>query len=492
MSENKVIFITTDGKELLFDGSNFSEIPSSDYKSYLNASVVLPSELRTHGIKVSKNSTPEKIQMQSEISIFEDGGLDPELEYSISSLVIPIEDDDESFVETYAIQTKTLDEKFASVVEKYKHIDLIFPSSHCYFSLYKCEKLEPKNDLFIHLGETNSYAVIYKSGQYISTRVLPSLNDIATKINRELPDTIELLTKKGLKDENFSEDEFLVMNDIQDQFSNIAERIAHSISHKRGAFKLETLDRIFLDFESANIPGFLELFDNYGYTEASKEILDIFTDVEIGMKHSALSAQYALCVSQSSLEPVNLTIYEKQAPFLKTRVGLFTIVIASSLILAFSYPAYAMFKTNNLDTKKQELNAKLSKINSKTKKLQDKLKLERDDRDKYRSQKNDLNKKIDSYLTIISTLEKIDQEKAIRQKMLQDIIKTMKKYKLASRKIEYSQDNFYNVQIITHLENRDHIALFIKELLSYGYSSVVTKKVKKNNSYYESFVEIKP
>jgi len=492
MDKNKVIFITSDGKELLFDGSSFSEVSSDDHKNYFNAAVVLPSDIRTHGIKVSKHSTPEKIQMQSEISIFEDGGLDPEIEYSISSFVIPIEDDDENFVETYAVEATTLDEKFAPIVEKHKHLDLLFPSSHRYNALYGCNKLEPKNDLFIHFSETNSYAVIYKSGQYISTRILPNLNEIATKINRDLPTTIELLTTKGVEDENYSEDEFLVMNDIQDQFSNIAERIAHSISHKRGVFKLETIDRIFLDFECSTIPGFLELFDNYGYAEASKEMLDIFCDIEVGLKHDVLAAQYALCSIQNNIEPVNLIRYERKPPFLKTKVGLFTMVMLSAIILAIAYPAYALVHLNNLDTKEKELSSELQEINTRTKKLQTKLKEERDSRDELKKQKLELNTEINSYMTIISTLEKLDKDKILRQKMLKDIIDTMQMYKLASRKLEFKQNSFYNVQIITKPNDRDHIALFIKELISLGYSNVETKKVEKNDNYYESFVEIRP
>ncbi len=491
MSENKIIFLTVEGNELLFDGSNFSDVTSDDLRKHYISSAILPSNLRTHGIKVAANSTAEKIQMQAEISIFEDGGLDPEVDYSISSLTIPI-DEDESFVETYAIETSKLDERFSKLVERHKHIDLIYPSAISYSALYACSKLEPKSDLFIHIDEHQAYAVMFKDGQYISVRIVSTLEEIASKINRDIPTTIELLKTKGVVDENYSEDEFLVMSDIQDQLSIMVERIAHSISHKRGVFKLDTIDRIYLDFEGSNIPGFLELFDRYGYEEATKETLDIFEDVEVGLKHTAIEAFYALCAYEEKLVTTNLTKYPRKPSFLKTNVGQFSLVMASAIILSLLYPIYGSIQLSTLQAKEDELNSKLSKIDQTTQKLQVELKKQRDKRDALRLEKQQVNDKINSYDKVLTTLKGLNKDKLTRQKVLNDINKAMKKYKLASRKLLREKDNSYTIQIISKPSKRDDIAMFIKELLALGYSNVYTKKIEKNNFYYESFVEIKP
>ena len=489
MVSDAIIFINDEKKEFLFDGANFSEVVFHNQKNYLNAVVAPSLNIRTHGFKVEKTLTAQNLQMQAEINMFEDGGLNPEIDFAIASLVIPIEDD-LNFVESYAIESSFLDEKFGSIVSKYGHLDLIFPPALSYCALYASEILEAKNDLFIHIGAQNAYAVVFKNGQYISTRAIATLEDIAVKVSRETSQLKEILSTKGIEEKLYDEDEFLIMSDLQEQFSKIAERIAHSIGHKRGIFKLDTIDRIYLDFEGADIPGFLNLFNNYGYKDVSKKVLDVFVNVAEGEKHNALHALYALSVAQEKLTPVNLTKYERKPSFLKTKVGEFSMVMLIAVVLAAVYPIYAFVQLHALSSQEETLQNKVTQVTTATKTLQETLASKKQQKNTLEKEKKEVTAKINSYIDMLGALEKFDKDTRMRQKMLQDINQAMKKYKLASKKLEFKEGGFFSVQIITGLSKRDDIAMFMKELLSLGYSSVETKKIQKYHNYYESFVEI--
>lgn len=489
MVSDKIIFIIDEKREFLFDGTRFSELAFKDQKEYFNSVVAPSSDIRTHGYMAEKNISAQKLEMQSEINMYEDGGLNPETEFVISSIVIPLEDD-ENFVESYAIESSVLDENFTSIVSKYGHIDLIFPPALSYSALYANEILEPSNDLFVYLDDNSAYAVIFKDGNYISTRILASIEEIGSKVNRNISEFKDILVTKGIEEGLYTEDEFLLMTDTQEEISKIVERIAHFISHKRGTFKLDTVDRIFLDFEGRDIPGFLDLFDNYGYQDVSKKILDVFVDVELGMKHNAVNALYALSVAQGKLSAVNFTKYDRRPSFLKSKVGEFSVVMGSAVVLAVIYPLYAFVYLSQLDSTQNDLEAKVSRVTTATIKLQEELKQKKQQRDTLKDQQNEVLAKMDSYVNMLDALQKLDKDTLFRQKMQKDINQAMRKYKLASKKIEFREPGVFNIQVISKFSQRDDIAMFMKELIHLGYTNVTTKKVQKYDDYYQGIVEI--
>ncbi len=487
---DKVLFIIDGDREFIFDGNTFSPVPTKKVPKYFIASTVPSLNTRTHGYKTTKQTSLEKIEIQSEMNMYEDAGLDPDTDFKISSLIIPLEDGDEDFVESYAVEVDILNEKFDPFVKKYGHLDLIFPSALSYTALYNTETIDAKNDLYIHLGEHNAYAVIFKNGQYISTRTISTLDELARKIGVDIDKIREILSTKGVKDELYNDDEFIQMSDIQEELSKLVERIAHSIGHKRGIFKLDTIHNIYLDFEGLDIPGFLNLFDNYGYENSNKSILDPFKDIEIGMKHFALNAKYALEVAQEHIIPVNLTVYDRQPPFFKTNVGTFSVVMLLAIILASIYPIYAYITLESLVDKESELKHNVAQMQKKTKNLHAKLKDIRENKKIIKEKNNKKELKIKALGNMISALEEFDKNTLNRQRMMKDVNEAMHKYNLSSKRFELRDSDFLIVQVISEYSHRDNISEFIKELISLGYSNVLTKKVQKTETYYESFVEI--
>ncbi len=490
MITDKILFIIDENRQFLFDGKEFTKTPSKKLKEYYSASTIPSSMIRTHGFKMLKNTSAEKLEIQAEMRMYEEAGLNSETDFKITSLTIPLENDENDYIESYATEISILEEKFQNIAKINNHIDAIFPASLSYISLYNFELIDKKNDLFIHFGDDDSYAVIFKNGQYIATRTIPSLNELATKLGMELEVLKNTLITKGVDSELYEDSEFLQMSDVQEEFSKIIERISHAVGHKRGVFKLEHIDRIFLDFEAQDIPKLLSLFNSYGYEDSIKQTLNIFDNIDIGMKHFALNALYALGVAQEKYLIANQTIYERKPIFIKTHSGQFTMVLLLSLLIASVYPIYAILELDKLEIKKNDLESQVTKLEHITKKLQINLKKQRGARDKLKNDKSKIITKLDGYNQMLTTLENFNQETINRQKMMKDVNSIMKKYSLSSKNMHFSDAKMITIQIITKYDARDDIAMFIKELLAKGYSKVQTAKVERNENYYESFVEI--
>jgi hypothetical protein len=494
MDINEILFIVNENEQMLFDGTSFkSEIPG-DIKSYYSASALCSSLVRTHGFKLPKSIPQEKIEVQSEIRMFDEAGLDPDTNFEITSSVIELENSNDNYIEAYATEEATLEKHYGNIAKKNTHIDFIFPSFLSYSAIYAFELLDKKNDLFIYFDDDEAYAVLFKNGEYIASRSISSLQYIAGKLGFSIEDTRKFLTTKGVNSELYTPEEFLYMDKIKEELQNIVERISHSIAHKRNVFGLEhnTIDRIYLDFEGADIPGFLELFSNYGYKDVDKNKLDIFKDVEVGQKHLALSALYALGMAQNKYTAPNLTIYEKKPHFLTTNIGHFSIVLACAIIVASIYPIYAMITLHQLETRTLKLKNDLYEMNKATKELQEKIVNAKKEKLELKNKKSSIGAHIDSFSYGFEALEEFDENTAVRQKMMKDVNIAMKKYRLSSKHISCDSNNSMNVQIITINRARDRIAEFMKELLLKGYKHVQTKKVERNKGYYESFVEIYP
>lgn len=536
MITDKILFIVDEDKELLFDGVKFSDAPSKDIKEYFSGSVLPLSFIKTYGMKIPKATPQEKMEMQVEMSMYEDSGLDAEIEYKISSSVIELDGDD-NFVEAYACEVLELEKKFEKVIKKNSHIDTIFPAPLAYTSLYAYEKIKKSNDIFIHLSEENSYAVIFKDGKYISTNSIPSLNELAKKIEISPSQIREHLTTKGIKaelyldesqqevpkpsapkieenDDSYGEDILLFKDEDQvvgssiedklnplqkelldktsDELSKVVDRIARTISHKRGVFKLENIDNIYLDMQTDDIPGFLELFSAYGYEEAKKSVLDVFPEIQKEQKHLAM---YALCVlanAQDMCVVANLSIFDRKPPFLKTHVGIFSMVLLASVVVASVYPIYGYFTIQTLTQEETQLKQELSKMQKVTKKLQANLKKERGIRDNLKKDKANIITEIKTYDAMVDTLLSLKDDTLIHQKLIKDIDNSLQKYSLSSKHLDVNGSKGAVVQIVTRYNRRDDIAKFMKELLGLGYKTVQTNRVDKNETYYESFVEIQP
>ncbi len=492
MEENKIVLATADGELKLFDGDHFVPLPEKNVSQYVSAASLGTATLLTHALRVPENINPEKLEIQSEMSMYEEAGLNPDSDYKIASVTMPLERENELFVESYAIERTALEQLFQKVVSKLGQIDYIFPSFLRYSALYAYEKLEAKTDVFIYFGADEAYAATYKNGRYIANRSIINLNEFAQKLGIEREALKTLLKTKGVLNENYTSDELIVMQMIQEEFSKLLERIAHAISHKRGIFGLERIDRFFIDFEGSGIPGFLENFANYGYENASFEVLNVFEDIDATLRSEALFGLYVLGALSKRYEAPNLSVFKRKPAFYKMHSGIFFMVLVAALVAALVYPLYAMMSLSQLEAEKALLQKKSDAMKTLSDKLQAKLISVRKEREALSTQKKAYEMRIESYDHLVDTLKQQRLFKKQRQQMLRDINEAMAQYKLSSRSLDQNGTTAVKVHIISEFSKRDDIAKFMKVLLRRGYESVNTHEIRLEENLYESVVEVRP
>ena len=492
MVEDKILYIARDGEFLFFDGNSFSPFEAKKAKNYYSGLLINSTLLRPHGFKAPENISAEKLEIQAEMSMYEEAGLDPETDFKIASVRVDLENESNIFVESYAVENSVLMEKFSPIASKLKQIDYIVPSFLRYKALYAYEKLEAKNDVFIYFGEDEAYAVMYKDSKYISTRSIITLNELSKKMEIDLSTLKNMLSSKGVKDELYAPDEFLKMHSIQEELSKIVERVSHSISHKRGIFGLDRIDRFFIDFDGSDIPGFLELFKTYGFDNSEFLLLNVFDEIEPERYSDGLGALYILGIVEGKYTTANLSVFERQESFYKTHAGIFMIVLGVSTLFALAYPVYGSYRLAELEAQKDELQVRVNAMNTLTKKLQKKLKEVRVERKNLENVKKGNIDTIKSYDTLVDTLKQQKLQKKKRQKMMKDVNQVMAYYKLSSRNLEQNASDLMHVHLISEYNKRDNIAKFMKDLLNMGYLHVSTLEIRREKNLYESVIEIRP
>ncbi len=490
MVENAILFITKDSEPLLFDGTAFTPFPLKKNKDYFSAGLVPAPLVRTHGFRVEKGIAPEKLEIQTEMSMYEEAGLDPETDFKIASVAIELDNENDLYIESYAVETATLQREFGKTADKLGQIDALCPSYLKYEALYAYEKLEAKNDVFIYFSEDEAYAAMYRQGHYISHRMIITLTELSEKLEMDIPALKKLLSGKGIENDNYLSEEFLKMSTLQQELSKAAERIGHAISHKRGVFGLDRIDRFFIDFEGNPIPGFLELFQSYGYEEAELLSCSVFADIDAAYRRHALEALYLLGVMQGRCKSANLSVFERRPPFYKSHAGIFFSVLSASVILALAYPLYALYTLAELETRRDALQQQVKEMESLTQRLQVKLKTVRSERDRLDEERQSRVAEIQSYDEMVDELKHQRDEKHRRQQMMEDVNRALARYKLSSRVLDQNGTEHISVQIISEFEKRDDIAKFMKSLISAGYLHVTTREIRREENLYESLVEI--
>ena len=491
MSKRSVFYLGSGARVFEFDGTEFAEADYRRAKKGFCGAVVPPSEIRTHTFKTADESDGERLATIVEITMFEAGGLDIEKEYSIAYVKHRLNFDSSLLIEAFAVERTRLQELYGEAAKKIGRLDLLAVPYMIYESLYLQERVEKNGvDLYLYLCDDDSFAVLCKDGRYIAHRDLPSLVSIATKANVTVEVVKESLKNRGLDSEAYGADELLLLQTLQDTFVKIVERVAQTVNHKRGIFGIKGVDRLFLDFESAQINGLWELFDSYGFDESSKGTLEPFKTLEPSQQHTGIEALYILTASQKGLELPNLTFFEKKESFLKSHTGKFIAVTAAALVLS---AGYALLKESELDSLKSEnmaMAANLNSLKSRAAGLRKALAGEKKGLEAVAAKLKESEEAVMALEESVDAALLIEESKIYRREMAEDVNRAMAKERLLAASFEQNGSKRVEVEILSSYAGRDRIAKFMKELLSKGYRSVGTEAIKLDEDLYSSRVEI--
>ncbi len=486
----KQIWLIEDETSIRFDGMSLRKGGGPGRKDFVGV-VLQEHDLRTYTFKLPLTVSEEKLETMVEIRMYEEGGLDPNKNYAVGFVKHPLDFDQSWLIEAFAVETEKLKAQFGKIARKIGHIDLIAPPYLVYEGLYAFELLKKsKVDLFIHLSERESFAVLCKDGRYITHRSLPTLESLALKANVPPSVLVQALKEKGVQQAQYGLEEMLIYTTLSESMTHAVERIAQTVNHKRGIFGISGVDEIHLDFQGSEIPGLWDIFDAFEFKESVKNVLRWCEEIEADDIHRAVEGIYLLAAAQEKLTPVNLTVFEKRPAWWSTHVGKLIAVTAASVIVTVVWGAYESGRLERLEARKSVLENRYREITDKTKKLTAALKSLRNERAGLDKKLSACRGELARYDEAMDTMSLIVASKLKRWQMFKDVDRALAAYKLSALTMEQNGSRSIAVEVLTPFKTRENIAKFMKSLIAKGYQGVQTDLIELEKNLYKSRVEI--
>lgn len=489
MSTKPIVYLEKN-EAWLFDGENFTPCDFSAVKKYESGTTIPLSKLQMGTFKFASSLAQTELQIQTEIKMHDEGGLNANLDYEVASFNHVLEFENSILVEAFASSYDELYESCDTIIQKTKVIDWVVPSFIAYCAYYSRNEIEAKTDLFYYIGEEESYAVLFNKGTYTAHRRTLCLEEIAKEVGIDALKCRTLLSMNGLIEANYSEQDKPFFERLQLVFSKQVEKIVHAINHKRGLFGIEGVDRVFIDFDGHSLEGLEAVFAAYGMEGLPIESLACKTK-EHSQTHRLMKAMYIyLCANGLMQNPLNLSPFERKPVWYKRHVGHLVGISAAAVVVAMMHPAYFYVQGVLLDDKIQQLESSITQMEAKTNSLGVKLKALQEEVTASQHKLDAVSEKNEVYTITLDTLPILMNTRYVRQKMMSDALNILSQYKLSTLSLDQNGTNGMDIHVIAEYSSRESIAKFMKKWMETGYKEARTKKIYLDESIYESKIEV--
>lgn len=474
--EHTVVY---DGQTILFEKSN----KHSDFFSALSIPLKY---IYSFSFKISSSVSDDELSMQTELKMYKEGGLDTQKEYAIDFIKYDL--GDEFLVEAFALSLDDFNQYIAKLPYKTEVVDFAFARFLAYETLYETEESKTSNDLYIYISEEEAFGAIYKNGRYIGHRNINSLSAISKRTGLELVKLKEYLVEKGFKRDNYDLEETLILDAILDVFSKDIEKIVYSINHKRGLFGLTGIDKVYIDFNGEELKGIEEFFIGYGFEpliepltqhkEQASPSLSVLLDYVFNIHNGA------------DFQSINLTHLPRKKPLYYYTGFKYLIETLIVMVLLFAVFLSVEYYLNQQAEELKYLNKKVQAQKKKIEKLSLHVKKLKKKNKTLLAEKKALQEKVFVYDTTFKVIPMVERVSVKRQKMMNDVVKVLKKYHLNASEIHQKDENSFEILLISKANKRSTISKFMQDLLNMGYKSVVTQDIVYEKGVYKSKIHI--
>ena len=470
----------------LRDGQ-FVKVEPKRAKEYRIGALLPLASLVALSFQLPKNLSAEQLQIQVELKMYQEGGLDPNKEYTIDYLVYDLPNEEQLLIEAFAAEQAQIKEQFQEQIKTIGFLDLLFPRFIAYGALY--EEATDRNDLYIYLGENEAFAAIYKDGRYIGYRQIDSLQKIAKRSGLELAKIKSFLSTKGIVGENYNLDEKHIFDSLLEIIYANVERVVYAINFKRSFFGLDHIDRLIIDFDGNDIEGLSNLFLSFGVEgEFRQEILEC---CGVAKSEASLALPLVYIERYDSLEQqLNFSFFERKKPIYQFSIVRYAAAVVGFVLFLGGVWGYVSYQQQILERELLPLQKRLSMLQKKNRSY--KKAIERFDKQKKEllEQKERLQNQILQIEDTIAAIPFIERMHTTRQKMMNDVVEVLAKYRLSTKRIEQNGTRSMQIELVSKDRQRERIASFMQELLHRGYSDVRTKRIERNANFYKSLVEV--
>ncbi len=468
-----------------FDGEKLSSVEKKELRRFHVGALFPTHFLITLSLKLPLSTPKDQLDLQVELKMYNEGGLDPNKDYVIDYLTYELPNSDELLIEAFALDQDRLEEYIRPTIEKTGFLDVLFPRFIAYESLYK----EQSNtcDIYFYLAEDEAFAAIYDRGRFIGVRQLYSLTQIAKRSGIEVAKLDSFLSSKGLSIDRYTPDEMHIYDALSDIFYKSVEKIVYAINFKRSYFGIEKADCLIVDFKGQMIPGLGELFESFGYEGLQVKPLEC-----CGKQKDAsllVLANY-LYRYEELWQRLNFSVYERKKPLYTYPVAKIAAAFLLFLLLLVGAGWYLEAQSSRLDEEIALKEQQLQSAKHKAKRYLAALKKLKTERQLLQKRVEELEAKAEVYQETLDMIPFIQSAKLEREKMINDIVEGLYTYKLSTRTIDQNSSKYSNVKLVSSSNERERIAKFMDYLYQKGYKNVTTRSILGQAGVYESEVKV--
>ena len=482
---------------------NFSNIISVDPIT-LNSYRYFKNEIRTHNLEKSKkdsfivsyipskdiitatinmnrNIPDDDLKDAIEIKVYDDLGLDSATDYSITYLETEANDTKNRVFNVFVIDSSLVNERLLPIKKQTKYIDYATGAPFLMQSLYKKALIDPDGtDCFVYFQKEDAFLAIYREGEYIYSK---SLHYSLTQINEKFCELIgeriddkdfsNLLTNEGFKGANPEYQQHLMK-----LFGEIFLYINDVLVYAKRSYTLESIDRLYIGSEIGEMLGIEEYAQSY---LALKSLAFNFS-IAINSKEWYIDQMQLLMILAAQQyfdeknDDLNFSPFRRPPPLSKRPSGKLLGVVAASVVLSLSYPAYQLGYSYFLQIKLNKQTKIFMKLHKKTTAIKNEISIL-----KHKKSKLDklLKKENDKFEFRKKLLREIYAKKIsypMKATLLAQFFKISNKSKSKIESIEY-KDNQFTLNIQNRSDKK--ITEFIKDLTALNKYHINTQKIEK-------------
>jgi len=341
--KNIVILDAYTDKKYIFKGNKLEPLKKLSFnKANFITSYISNKDIISTTVHVSRSIPEEDIQDILDIKAYEDLGLDQASDYVISYEEVETTEEEREF-HIFVAQPEVLNSLFLPVRDQTKYLDLIIPAPLLYKTIYRREILQDNAvHCFVYFNIHDTSVTFYRDGEYLYSKSIDfSLEQMYDKYCEMVGEKVDekeffsILESEGLKTTDST-----YQQNLMKIFGEVFITINDIIIYVKRAFKLETIDHIYigsvrgpiigLDDYSENYLGLQSADFNFDYHVSSDEW---YTDQ---LQYLMLLSSLDYLEDEASI--VNLTVFPRPPSFLNRASGQFIIATVAAISVGLAYP----------------------------------------------------------------------------------------------------------------------------------------------------------
>ncbi len=330
-------------KKYIYKGEKLKPLPKLSYnKSNFITSYVGTKDIITATIHLSRSIPEEDIQDILDIKAYEELGLDQAADYMISYEEIRTTAEKREF-HVFIAEPDVLESLFLPVKEKTKYLDLVIPAPLLYKTIYKRDILKDNGvHCYVYFNTVDASVTFYRDGEYLYSKSIEfSLEQIYDKYCELLGEKVDeqeffsMLESEGLKTTDNT-----YQQNLMKIFGEVFITINDIIIYIKRAFKLDTIDNVYIGSVRGPIIGLDDYSENYLGLQSGDFNFDYHVSSD---EWYTDQLQYLMLLSsmdylEDGTSVVNLTIYPRPPAFLNRASGQFIVATVAAISIGLAYP----------------------------------------------------------------------------------------------------------------------------------------------------------